>query len=67
LDIDSDAVNRFVTFLKEHKTVVDPTMAIFESTYLDRPRKVGKMEAAMYDRMPVQVQRGSRRAGALCP
>jgi imidazolonepropionase-like amidohydrolase len=57
LDLNSDKVNEFVGFLKQHKTVVDPTMAIFEATYLERPGKVGPMEVAMFERMPVQVQR----------
>jgi imidazolonepropionase-like amidohydrolase len=67
LDLNSDAVNRFVGFLKEHKTVVDPTMAIFEATFTDRPGKVGPGEAPMFGRMPVQVQRGIKTAGQALP
>ncbi len=67
LDLNSDAVNRFVAFLKEHKTVVDPTMAIFEATYTDRPGKIGPREAPTFDRMPVQVQRGIKTAGGALP
>lgn len=57
LDLNSDAVKGFVSFLKEHKTVIDPTMAIFEATYTGRPGKVGPMAAPLFERMPVQVQR----------
>ena len=67
LDLDSDSVNGFVRFLKQHKTVVDPTMATFESTYLDRPGKVGPMEAPTFERMPVQVQRGIKTASEALP
>jgi hypothetical protein len=67
LDLNSDKVNEFVGFLKQHKTVVDPTMAIFEATYQDRPGKVGPMEAPLFYRMPVQVQRGIRTASEALP
>ena len=67
LDLNSDQVNAFVDFLKQHKTVVDPTMATFEATYQDRPGKVGPMEAPLFDRMPVQVQRGIRTASEALP
>lgn len=67
LDLNSDAVNQFVSFLREHKTVVDPTMAIFEATYTDRPGKIGPMETTMFERMPVQVQRQIKTAGEALP
>jgi imidazolonepropionase-like amidohydrolase len=67
LDLNSDKVNRFVEFLKQHQTVVDPTMAVFEATYTDRPGKVGPMETAMFERMPVQVQRGIKTASEALP
>lgn len=67
LDLNSDSVNRFVAFLKQHKTVVDPTMATFEATYMDRPGKIGPMETAMFERMPTQVQRGIKTASQALP
>jgi imidazolonepropionase-like amidohydrolase len=63
LDLNSQQVNDFVAFLKQHHTVIDPTMGIWESTYLDRPGQPGRVDAAIFDRLPVQVQRGSRTAG----
>ena len=63
LDLNSQPVNDFIAFLKEHHTVIDPTMGIWESTYLDRPGQPGRVEAAIFDRLPVQVQRASRTAG----
>jgi imidazolonepropionase-like amidohydrolase len=63
LDLDSPQVNDFIGFLKAHHTVIDPTMAIWEDTYLDRPGQPAIMDAYFFDRLPVQVQRGSKTAG----
>jgi cytosine/adenosine deaminase-related metal-dependent hydrolase len=63
LDLSSAPVNDFVAFLKAHHTVIDPTMAIWEATYVDRPGHPGHMEGAMFDRLPVAEQRGSLAAG----
>ena len=63
LDLNSRQVNDFIAFLKQHHTVVDPTMGVWESTYLDRPGQPGRVDAAIFDRLPVQVQRTSRTAG----
>ncbi len=38
LDLNSQQVNDFIAFLKQHHTVIDPTMAIWEATYIDRSR-----------------------------
>ena len=63
LDLNSQQVNSFVAFLKQHHTVIDPTMGVWESIYLDRPGQPGRVDAAIFDRLPVQVQRASRTAG----
>jgi cytosine/adenosine deaminase-related metal-dependent hydrolase len=63
LDLNSQPVNDFVAFLKTHHTVIDPTMAIWQSTYEDRPGHPGHMEGPMFDRLPVAEQRGSLAAG----
>jgi hypothetical protein len=63
LDLNSPQVNDFIAFLKAHHTVIDPTMAIWEATYVDRPGKPAIMDAPLFDRLPVQVQRGSKTAG----
>jgi len=62
LDLNSQQVNDFIAFLKQHHTVIDPTMAIWEATYIDRPSQPGRIEAPIFDRLPVQLQRGSRTA-----
>jgi cytosine/adenosine deaminase-related metal-dependent hydrolase len=63
LDLSSPAVNQFIAFLKARHTVVDPTMATWEDTYLDRPGRPELVDAYIFDRLPVQVQRGSRTGG----
>jgi hypothetical protein len=63
LDLDSQPVNDFIAFLKQHHTVVDPTMGAWENTYLDRPGQMGRIDAAIFDRLPVQAQRGSKSGG----
>jgi imidazolonepropionase-like amidohydrolase len=62
LDLNSQRVNDFIAFLKQHHTVIDPTMAIWEGTYVDRPGQPSRLEAPLFDRLPVQVQRSSRTA-----
>jgi imidazolonepropionase-like amidohydrolase len=63
LDLNSPQVNDFIGFLKTHHTVIDPTMAIWEDTYLDRPGQPAIMDGYFFDRLPIQVQRGSKTAG----
>jgi imidazolonepropionase-like amidohydrolase len=63
LDLNSQPVNDFIALLKQHHTVIDPTMGVWENTYLDRPGQVARIDAAMFDRLPVQVQRYSKTGG----
>jgi len=62
VDLNSQRVNDFIAFLKQHHTVIDPTMAIWEATYLDRPGQPSRTDAAIFARLPVQAQRDSRTA-----
>ena len=67
LDLNSAAVNNFIALLKEHHTVIDPTLGVWEGTYTDRPGKVPAIESAIFDRLPVQVQRGIMAGGSALP
>ncbi len=67
LDLDSQQVNDFIALLKEHQTVIDPTMTIWEATYVDRPGNISEEDAYMFDRLPLQVQRGAKMAGNALP
>ena len=63
LDLNSKAVSDFISLLKQRHTVIDPTMGVWEGTYLDRPGQVARIDAAVFDRLPVQAQRDSKSAG----
>jgi imidazolonepropionase-like amidohydrolase len=63
LDLNSQAVNDFIALLKQHHTVVDPTMGAWENVYLDRPGHASLGDVAMFNRLPVQAQRSSKSGG----
>ena len=63
LDLNSREVNEFIDLLKQHHTVLDPTMGVWENMYLDRPGHVARIDAPMFDRLPVQVQRAAKSGG----
>ena len=63
IDLNSPQVNGFIALLKTRHTVIDPTMAVWEATYVDRPGQPAIMDGFFFDRLPVQVQRGSKTAG----
>jgi imidazolonepropionase-like amidohydrolase len=67
LDLNSPQVSQFIALLTEHHTVIDPTMAIWEETYTDRPGKIPMIDAYMFDRLPLQIQRGLKTAGQALP
>jgi imidazolonepropionase-like amidohydrolase len=67
LDLNSAQVNEFIALLKQHHTVIDPTMTIWEATYIDRPGNISEEDAYMFDRLPLQVQRGAKTAGGALP
>jgi imidazolonepropionase-like amidohydrolase len=57
VDLRSDRVQRFIGELKAHKTVIDPTLAIFETFYTDRFGQIAQGMAAVADRLPPTVRR----------
>jgi Amidohydrolase family len=67
LDLNSPPVNAFIALLKEHHTVIDPTMGIWESTYVSRPGEVPHVDAPIFDRLPPQVQRQIKTGGEALP
>lgn len=67
LDLNSQRVRSFVQLLKDHNTVVDPTLTAFETLFTDRPGKVSASFAAIADRMPPQVRRGFLAGGLPVP
>jgi cytosine/adenosine deaminase-related metal-dependent hydrolase len=58
VDPNSTKVQAFIHLLQDHKTVLDPTVTIFEGMFTDRPGKVSDSYAAVGDRLPAQIRRG---------
>jgi imidazolonepropionase-like amidohydrolase len=67
LDLGSSDVHAFIQLLKDHHTMVDPTMSIFEGQYTGRPGQVSPGYTAVYARLPVQVRRGLLNGGLQVP
>jgi hypothetical protein len=56
-DLKSKPVQEFLAYLHQHKTVVDPTVATFESTFVAQQGKVPSGEEWIVQRLPVQPRR----------
>ncbi|HKS73727.1 MAG TPA: amidohydrolase family protein [Terriglobales bacterium] len=68
-DIDpaSPQVQAFVQFLRQHKTVLDPTLNVFEGLFTDRPGQMSALYASVADRFPAQIRRGFLYGGLEVP
>lgn len=62
LDLRSPRARAFVRLLRERRTVVDPTLAVFESMFTQAQGQPDPGVAAIADHLPVQWQRGLRSA-----
>jgi hypothetical protein len=58
IDVKSKQVQDFIALLKQHKTVIDPTLVAFEGMITGRPGKPDPSFAPVIDRMPANVRRG---------
>lgn len=58
IDPASPKVQDFIHVLQQHKTVLDPTLSVFEGLFTDRPGTVSAGYAAVADHMPAQIRRG---------
>jgi imidazolonepropionase-like amidohydrolase len=58
IDPTSPKVQDFIHLMQQHKTVLDPTLNVFEGMFIDRPGKVSVGYATIADRMPAQIRRG---------
>lgn len=67
LDLKSADVQAFIAKLREHGTVIDPTLAVFENMFTARPRVVAPGYASVIDRLPPQVRRGFLSGGLPVP
>ncbi len=57
IDPSSQRVQDFIHVMQQHKTVLDPTLAIFEGMFTDRPGTMSVCYAAVAERMPAQIRR----------
>ncbi|HEX3582290.1 MAG TPA: amidohydrolase family protein [Thermoanaerobaculia bacterium] len=67
IDLNSPEVKAFVDLLKEHHTVIDPTLGVFEGSYIARKGTMSPTFAAAADRLPPQVRRGFLTGGLPVP
>jgi cytosine/adenosine deaminase-related metal-dependent hydrolase len=67
LDLNSPEVRGFIDLLREHKTVIDPTLDVFEGLFVARKGEVSPTYAAIADRLPPQVRRGFLTGGLQVP
>lgn len=66
-DQNSPAVAGFIRLLLERKTVLDPTLGVFENLFTGRPGVVSDSWLPVVSRLPVQVQRASKAGGLPAP
>ena len=57
IDPSSPQAQAFIRLLQDHKTVLDPTINVFEGMFTDRPGKVSASYVAVADRLPAQIRR----------
>ncbi len=61
LELDSPRVRDFLALLRRGPTVVDPTLAVFESQFIQRQGEPNPTYGAVADHLPVTLQRTLRR------
>jgi imidazolonepropionase-like amidohydrolase len=67
IDLKSKEVTSFVKLMKSKKTVVDPTLNVFEGMFTARTGTMAASLAPVADRLPVQVARQGRGGGLPVP
>jgi hypothetical protein len=67
LDLKSAPVQAFLDLLREKKTVIDPTVSIFEGMFTSRRGTMSPSYAMIADRLPPQVRRGFLAGGLPVP
>src|SRR4051812_44097885 len=67
LDLKSAPVQAFLDLLREKKTVIDPTVSIFEGMFTSRRGTMSPSYASIADRLPPQVRRGFLSGGLPVP
>ncbi len=63
LDLSSQEVSEFITLLQQHKTVVDPTLVVFEAMYARQKGVLASWLQPWADRLPASMLRSGLRGG----
>ena len=67
IDLASPEVRAFVELLRDRHIVIDPTLGVFEGSYVARKGIMSPTFAAAADRLPPQVRRGFLTGGLPVP
>jgi hypothetical protein len=67
LDLKSSEVRSFLDLLKQRKTVIDPTLNVFEDMFTGRPGEIGPGWQEVADRLPAQIRRSLLGGGLAVP
>jgi imidazolonepropionase-like amidohydrolase len=67
LDLGGADVRAFLDLLAARRTVIDPTVAIFEGLFTSDPGQLDPMAAPLAGRLPAQIERGARGGGLPAP
>jgi imidazolonepropionase-like amidohydrolase len=63
LDVNSDAVKRFIQKMKDKNIAIDPTITVFEGMFTDLPGKVAKAYLPIEKYLPSQTKRNAMSGG----
>lgn len=67
LDLGGAEVRAFLDLLVARRTVIDPTLAIFEGLFTSDPGELNPIFAPFAGRLPAQIERGMRGGGLPAP
>ena len=67
IDLDAPKTRALLDLLVKKKTVIDPTLNVFEDDMTIRPDHPSQVIAPILSRLPVQVQRGAKSGGLPVP
>jgi hypothetical protein len=66
-DLSSAKIQAFLRLLKEHGTVIDPTLGVFEGMFVARPGRIAPGYESVAADLPAQVRRGLLDGGLPVP
>ena len=57
VDVNSKPVQAFIALLKSHRVAIDPTLALFEERFVNRPGQIPASYESVASRLPAQFRR----------